>query len=47
LFIDVRSTYDWDNSKEKIPGAIREEPMQFESWMTKYSKEKTLVLYCA
>jgi len=47
IVIDVRSTYDWDNSKEKIPGAIREEPMQFESWMTKYSKEKTLVLYCA
>ena len=47
IIIDVRTNYDWDNSKAKIPGAVREEGMKFASWMNKYPKDKTLVLYCA
>jgi hypothetical protein len=47
IIIDVRSNHDWNNSKVKIPGAVREEGMKFGSWMGKYSKEKTIVLYCA
>ena len=47
IVIDVRTNYDWDNSKAKIPGALREEGMKFASWMNKYPKDKTLVLYCA
>jgi len=47
IIIDVRTNYDWDNSKAKIPGAVREEGMKFASWMKKYPKDKTLVLYCA
>jgi len=47
IIIDVRTNYDWDNSKVKIPGAVREEGMKFPSWMNKYPKDKTLVLYCA
>jgi rhodanese-related sulfurtransferase len=47
IIIDVRTNYDWDNSKRKIPGAVREEGMKFGSWMNKYPKDKTLVLYCA
>jgi len=47
IVIDVRTNYDWDNSKAKIPGAVREEGMKFASWMNKYPKDKTLVLYCA
>lgn len=47
IIIDVRSNYDWDTSKVKIPGAVREEGMKFASWMNKYPKDKTLILYCA
>ncbi len=47
IIIDVRTNYDWDNSKVKIPGAKREEGMKFTSWMNKYPKDKTLVIYCA
>jgi rhodanese-related sulfurtransferase len=47
IIIDVRSKYDWDESKVKIPGAVRQEGMKFGSWMKKYPKDKTIVLYCA
>ncbi|HUJ69849.1 MAG TPA: rhodanese-like domain-containing protein [Syntrophorhabdales bacterium] len=47
IIIDVRTNYDWDNSKVKIPGAVKEEGMKFASWMNKYPKDKTIVLYCA
>ena len=47
IIIDVRTNYDWDNSKVKIKGAVREEGMKFGSWMKKYPKDKTIVLYCA
>ena len=46
IIIDVRTKYDWDKSKVKIPGAVREESMKFGSWMKKYPKDKTIVLYC-
>ncbi len=39
---------DWDNSKVKIQGAVREDPdKNVKSWAEKYSKDKTIVLYCA
>jgi len=47
IIIDVRTNYDWDSSKVKIKGAVREEGMKFASWMKKYPKDKTIVLYCA
>jgi rhodanese-related sulfurtransferase len=47
IIIDVRTNYDWDNSKTKIKGAVREEGMKFGSWMNKYPKDKTIVIYCA
>jgi predicted sulfurtransferase len=47
IIIDVRTNYDWDKSKVKIKGAVREEGMKFGSWMKKYPKDKTIVLYCA
>jgi rhodanese-related sulfurtransferase len=47
IIIDVRSKYDWDESKVKIPGAVRQEGMKFGSWMKKYPKDKTIVIYCA
>jgi rhodanese-related sulfurtransferase len=47
ILLDVRSGSDWKDSDSKIQGAIREEPGQIKSWSGKYSKEKTIVLYCA
>ena len=46
IVIDVRTKYDWDNSKVKIKGAVHEEGMKFGSWMNKYPKNKKIVLYC-
>jgi predicted sulfurtransferase len=47
VLIDVRSKYDWDESKTKIKGAVREDGMKFGAWMKKYPKDKTIVIYCA
>jgi hypothetical protein len=47
IIIDVRIGYDWKESDSKIKGAIRENPAQLSSWLHKYPKDKTIVLYCA
>jgi rhodanese-related sulfurtransferase len=47
VILDVRASSDWTASDLKIKGAVREEPHDIESWANKYSKDKTLVLYCA
>jgi rhodanese-related sulfurtransferase len=47
IIIDVRSKYDWDESKVKIKGAVREDGLKFGAWMKKYPKDKTIVIYCA
>ena len=47
LIIDVRYGNDWTDSDSKIKGAIREDPKVFDSWASKYPKDKTLVFYCA
>jgi predicted sulfurtransferase len=47
IIIDVRANADWAGSKLKIKGAVRENPRKVASWMDKYSKDKTIVFYCA
>jgi rhodanese-related sulfurtransferase len=47
VILDVRYKKDWTDSDSKIQGAIREDPESVKSWAEKYSKDKTLVLYCA
>jgi hypothetical protein len=48
IILDVRSKSDWDKAQTKILGAIREDPSKStKSWAEKYSKDKTLILYCA
>ena len=47
VIIDVRTSHDWEDSGMKIRGAIREEPSEADSWMSKYPPTKTLVFYCA
>jgi rhodanese-related sulfurtransferase len=48
IIIDVRANLDWQESDQKILGAVREEPDKgAESWAEKYPKDKAIVLYCA
>ncbi|PKN62907.1 MAG: hypothetical protein CVU57_22250 [Deltaproteobacteria bacterium HGW-Deltaproteobacteria-15] len=47
IIIDVRQRADWDASKEKIKGAVREDPDKVASLMDRYPKDKTLIFYCA
>lgn len=47
IIIDVRSGRDWDDSQLKIKGAVREDPRKVSAWIDKYSRDKTLVFYCA
>jgi hypothetical protein len=47
VVLDVRTGSDWSGSKYKIRGAVREYPGEFASWMAKYPKDKTIVLYCS
>jgi rhodanese-related sulfurtransferase len=46
LVIDVRADGDWKNSKEKILGAVREDPSKVADWIGKYPRDKMLVFYC-
>lgn len=48
VIIDVRLDDEWKESKWKIRGAVRENPEKdSKNWAEKYSKDKTLVFYCA
>ncbi len=47
VIIDVRIDRDWENSTQKIKGALREDPQNIDSWAPKYAPQKTIVLYCA
>lgn len=47
IVVDVRTGRDWKSSEFKIHKAVREDLDQVASWANKYSKDKTLVLYCA
>lgn len=49
VVVDVRTFFDRKMSVNQIKGAVREDPdpAKVKSWAKKYSKEKTIVLYCA
>lgn len=49
VVIDVRTFFDLKMSVKQIKGAVREDPdpTKVKSWAKKYSKEKTIVLYCS
>jgi rhodanese-related sulfurtransferase len=47
IIVDVRTDPDWNMSKVKIKGAIREDPTKVKSWIEKYSPDKTYVFYCS
>jgi rhodanese-related sulfurtransferase len=48
VIIDVRAGLDWTKGDVRIKGAFRENPGEdVHTWAGKYSKDKTIVLYCA
>ncbi|MCG6550936.1 MAG: hypothetical protein L7F77_01315 [Candidatus Magnetominusculus sp. LBB02] len=47
IVIDVRSSAEYNDSKLKIRGAVRENPFAIGQWLDKYPKDKTIVLYCS
>ena len=47
IVIDVRVEQEWNSGQWKIQGARRESPGNVSQWMSKYPKDKTIVLYCA
>ncbi len=47
VVLDVRTGWDWNQSSEKIAGAVRVDPGAVQGWAGSYPKEGTLVLYCA
>ncbi len=47
VIIDVRSGRDWRSSEFKIPGAVHGNPKKFSDWEKNFSKDQTLVIYCA
>ena len=46
IILDVRTEKDWKASDIRIKGAIREDPTKVDTWLGKYVKDKTFVLYC-
>ncbi len=46
VVIDVRTAHDWDDSKTKIKGSVREDVYKLGSWINKYPKDKTIVFSC-
>ena len=48
VIIDVRVGEDWKMADLRIKGAVREDPGEDPRiWAGKYSKDKTIVFYCA
>ena len=47
IILDVRTEKDWKASDLRIKGAIWENPAKVDTWLDKYVKDKTFVLYCA
>jgi predicted sulfurtransferase len=47
VLIDVRIDREYESSEWKITGAIREDPSKTAEWITKFPKDKLIVLYCA
>jgi hypothetical protein len=47
VIIDVRIPKNWNESDQKIKGAVREEPGQLDELVKKYNKTNDIVFYCA
>jgi rhodanese-related sulfurtransferase len=46
IILDVRTAKDWDNSGEKIVGALRVDPGKIDAWSGALDRGKEIILYC-
>ena len=46
IILDVRIPSDWQESKDKIKGALRKVPGQVKIWGPSLPKDKKIVVYC-
>ena len=44
LILDVRPLFQWEESRDKIQGALHEDPTKVDSWSHKYPKEDTVIV---
>ena len=47
VILDVRTGKDWSSSEFKIKNAVRAPASEYSDWSAAYSKDSTIVLYCA
>lgn len=47
VVIDARQDKEWNESGEKIKGAVRGNPDDVSAWAGKYRKDKLIVVYCS
>jgi rhodanese-related sulfurtransferase len=47
VLVDVRSKNDWENSSDKITGAVRMDPKAVDTWLETLPKDREIILYCA
>jgi rhodanese-related sulfurtransferase len=45
VVLDVDRKGNWEDRDRKIPGAVRQNPKEIESWSHKYPNDRTIVLY--
>jgi hypothetical protein len=45
VFIDGRISSAWDRSNRKIPGAVRADSWDLETWAADYDKDTTFIVY--
>ena len=47
VLVDVRAKNDWENSSDKITGAVRMDPKAVDTWLETLPKDREIILYCA
>lgn len=47
VILDVRRQGDYEREEIKIANAVRVDPGNVKGWVDNYSKEQSIVLYCA
>ena len=45
VLLDCRPVEQWNDSESKLPGAIHEDPTKVKSWVQKYPKDSTIIIY--
>lgn len=45
VFIDGRITSAWERSTKKIPGAVRADPWDLETWAGNYDRDTMFIVY--